>query len=738
MINKMSYKILYSLLPKLMIFFILIKLYNPKCQPNLPFSKDNVCVESCTKEEVNSGLCILENEIIKNQWINNIIYLSGSGYTYINMVTTKNDDLIIIISAYPGSNERLFYGITQEGRGYFIKNNQERYDYSFTLASSTTILRFESETFMVKLKSSSEINEYIMEYGKYPQLLQVYNLNNKEQIKVCIKDFTSVFYDLSVVKQKIGAKLKLELTSTNDNYYIIGLIWEYYYNSIKYQKFSLIKFSISSLNNDINVSPNKNDFSVYDSECLSCYQYYDIICFYKNENKKYTVGAFSYSNLRFLSDDKFQDGNDNEKMFFKCSHFYQEIGAFVYYSNTNPPYAIIEFEKYCSNSQTLSRYYTKLNFEEYLFYYEVILNDIIKVYDKKIFFVAASFNQLELYIISIYNYDQEKIIYKIYKLNSFAYNGYMFYNTIRLQIFNNYLAFSSNGFKNGESCSSLIIFSYPNSADINNKLEQSLLNNNDIKINNINLEIKNLCKIENNVFGHILIGCKIIEIYKNGNGYLSLEDGTEIQKDMILEMNTTLKLVIPKNGNIYSKFSYIIKYACQAKEPEYEEHIKYPIFIGDTGTSNKEENFYESQRKTYLGRYSYYNFSLINELTEEDCDEKCELCYNTNKNKCVTCKYNDFDLLEDYKICNEIIMTTIITTIPENILTTIPENILTTIRKCFNNYTRKYFNNYSRNYFNNYSRKYFNYNTRKYFNNYSRKYFNNYSRKCFNNYSRIK
>ena len=51
--------------------------------------------------------------------------------------------------------------------------------------------------------------------------------------------------------------------------------------------------------------------------------------------------------------------------------------------------------------------------------------------------------------------------------------------------------------------SSLIIFSYPNSADINNEIEQSLLKNNDIKINNINLEIKNLCNLDNNIFGHL-------------------------------------------------------------------------------------------------------------------------------------------------------------------------------------------------------------------------------------------
>ena len=83
--------------------------------------------------------------------------------------------------------------------------------------------------------------------------------------------------------------------------------------------------------------------------------------------------------------------------------------------------------------------------------------------------------------------------------------------------------------------------------------------------------------------------------YKNTYEYLSLEDGTEIQMDKSLSKDTVLKLIIPKSGNIYKEFKYGMKYVCQAKEPEYEEYKKYPINISDSGTSNKEDSFLETQ-----------------------------------------------------------------------------------------------------------------------------------------------
>ena len=87
-----------------------------------------------------------------------------------------------------------------------------------------------------------------------------------------------------------------------------------------------------------------------------------------------------------------QDGNDNTEIFFKCVHFYKEIGAFVYYSTGNSPYATIHFKSYSSSSNTISDNYTKFKLDEYSFYYNSTLNDMIKVKDKKIFFVAVSLN----------------------------------------------------------------------------------------------------------------------------------------------------------------------------------------------------------------------------------------------------------------------------------------------------------------------------------------------------------
>ena len=630
---------------KFLFLLRIIKFYNFSCSKNSPFLKQGICVTYCNEEEIKNELCILDNPIIKAQWINNINYISENGFNYINMAITQNDDLIILISTFPTSNKRLLYGITKEGRGYF---NEEKKILK-EINDPTTIGRFESEMFMFKLSPIDSTTEYLLSFGKTPQLAEIYDLNTKNI--VFHSPISTWFYELFDVKQIVGAYLKL---TTNDyNYYLIGLL------SIKYDTYghgtpilSLIKFRINSLGSIIQKTHYTKEINVYNSKVVSCYEMsaYYIICFYKNEGNKYTMRAFT-SNLEEKQYSEIAPADENDNKYFKCVHFYGEIGAFLYYSNDNPPYANIVFKKYCTSSDSISNVFSKMTFNDYLFNYNCTLNDIIKVFDKKIIFSAASLDNSKLYIISIYNYDQEKIIQRIYEINSFAYNNYKFYNVIRIQFYNNFLAFGSNGFSADASFSTLIIFSYPNSTDINNELTEYLINNNDIKINKINLEIKNLCKIDNNVFGYILTGIKIIEIYKTTNEYLSIEDGTEIKVDMNLPIDANVKLIIPKNGNIYTEFTYGMKYICQAKEPEYEDYNKYPISILDTGTSNKEDSYFVPQ--TYSGRYSYYYYLLDNKLTEEHCDKECELCYYTNKNNCVTCILDYFDISGNIKKCKK-------------------------------------------------------------------------------------
>ena len=662
-------KIILSFFKILILYISVIKYCKPSCSKYSPFLKDGECLYYCNLDEISNEMCTIDNKIVKTQWINKINYLAGTGYGYLNFAITQNQDLLVLISSFPGTNERILYGINNEGRGYF---NEEK-KCTMTINDKKNLGKFESEILTFKLQSITSTKEYLLSYSKTPQYIEFYDITSKKIINFA--EVSTFFETLNDVRQHVGAYLKL--TVTNKNYYLIGLI------SIKYDDkgkgtpiLSLIKFSITSLSSTtIKRDYSKVDTNVYDSRVVSCYELSTlyIVCFYKNTKNKYTMGVFN-SNLNSQKTAELASGDNNDLKFFKCCHFNGEIGAFIYYSNENPPHATIELKKYSNNQ--ITNEFSKIVFSNYEFYYNITNNDIIKVFDKKIYFVAVSLDKTKLYVISIYNYDQQKIMKRIYEINSFAFNEFYFYNTIRIQIYNNYLAFGSNGFSTkGDSFSALIIFSYPNSTDINNEISEYLFNNNQIKINNIQLSLRDICNIENNIFGHILTGIIIPKIYKDTNHYLALQDGTEIEEDNIIDIDEILKLMISKTDNIYTEFNYGMKYACRATEPEYEEYNQYVIESKDTGTSNKENSFFDSQKQVYTGRYSYHYFQLSQELTEEGCNKNCELCYNDNKNKCVTCLNNDYDLLNGNKKCKELIITTIPiieTTIPKEKVTTIP------------------------------------------------------------------
>ena len=660
------------------VFFInLIEYCKSSCPKDSPFLKDEICLSYCTLDEINNKICIIDNEIMRTQFINKINYLSGNGYNYVNMAVTQNQDLLVLISSFPESNYRIIFGITNEGRGYF---NEDK-NCSISINDRTVTGKFESEIFVFKLLDKYSTKEYLLSFGKTPQYIEFYDISSKKIIN--FYSINTFFYQLYDVRQLVGAFFKV--TTNDKNYYLIGLLSTKYNSQGKGTPIlSLIKFSIKSINtinNAVTKEINaKIEVNVYDSRVVSCYELSTlyISCFYKNDKNKYTMGIFS-SNLIAGTSSELATADKNDLKFFKCAHFFGEIGAFIYYSNNNPPYATIEFKRYSSNKITDA--FSKLSFNNYLFQYNVTNNDIIKIFDKKIFFVAVSLDYQKLYVISIYNYDQQKIMERIYEINSFFFNGYYFYNVIRLQIFVNYLAFASNGFSdNGESFTALTIFSYPNSTDINNELTEYLFNNNQIKIDNIKLKLRDICNIENNIFGHILTGIKILEIYKTTNHYLALQNGAAIAKNDIIDIDETLKLIIPKTDNIYTEFTYGIKYACQATEPEYEEYNKYIIESKDTGTSGKEDEFFNSQKQVYTGRYSYHYFLLSNKLTEEGCDKNCELCYNSNKNKCITCINDDYDILDTNKKCKELFTTPdIIETDISEIKNTIPKIKVTTV-----------------------------------------------------------
>ena len=650
--NIIKYKLrlnLYYFLIRAFVFIQIIKYCKFSCGENAPFLKGGECISFCTSEEVKNKTCEINYKKLKTQWISNIIYFSDKNWEYINPMTSQNNDLIVLLSTFPESNERLLYGITSEGRGYF--NESEIHKMEINDPNVTG--RFESEAFMVKLLGSTDNKEYILSFGKAKQFMEIYDIENE---KIYFKPIINVFHRLYDVHQVSGAFVKI--TSNSNNNYLIGLLSNNYTTSSTTSYLNIFTFNITSISDEnITLQYDYKEKQTYNSKMASCYESVQksIVCFFKYQH----LSTVSYSYFGY-NPEKRTDGsqtvliinNKEEEKFFKCVHYTLEIGAFLYYTNDKEPKAVIALGEFKTTGCT--SILTRIEFKSYNFSYNDLLNDIVKISDGKIFFAAVSKDMKSLYIVSIHNAQANSVLYyikRIYHINGFIYNGYSFNSAIRLSIFNNYLAFCSNGVTSNEkNFSSLIMFSYPNSTDLNQEITHLLLNGNETSINNISIDIKKLCLIENNIFGLDLTGLKIIEVYNNSNNsyLLSSLNNKEISKGQLLLLNDSLNLYIQKKDNIYDKFTYGIKYSCVASEPSYNEYNNYTISFEDK--LNKEQKNFTQQ--VYYGRYTFYNFSLNNQLTDEGCNKGCELCYYLNKNKCITCELGlEFEILADNKIC---------------------------------------------------------------------------------------
>ena len=139
-LNPFIFKIL--LFVKL-IHFCLLEICNNR---DNPFLLNNKCVQSCEEEEINGNLCIIENEIIKTQYLNNIIYIKEENIAFLNIEVSENNNLYYILSNYPASNTRIFYMINNEGYGLFNKDNPY---YKIEIDDPDTRGRFESIFFFI-------------------------------------------------------------------------------------------------------------------------------------------------------------------------------------------------------------------------------------------------------------------------------------------------------------------------------------------------------------------------------------------------------------------------------------------------------------------------------------------------------------------------------------------------------------------------------------------------------------
>ena len=608
-----------------------------------PFLKGSECVSSCSTSEINGGICKVKNEIIKTQWLNNIIFLSDGGFFYLDLTVSENNNLYCLVSGYPESSKKIVFILDDEGYGYLNKSNPLT---NKMLNDPSARGRYDAEIFTFKLFENNN-KEYLISISKGTQYMEIYDFYED---KIYFNNINIIFGNLINIFTITGPHLKL-YSKENNNIYLIGLLACQFLNGKEIPYFYLQKVSFTSL--DIKNNPptyETQNIQSSKSKIISCYETSNhyIVCFYNNPNYLYTMAVYSYD-LSMRNSIIISVGSSNvgyEELFFKCIHFFGETGVFGYFTNEDNPIIAFQFKKYINDSNSIEDNYItipKINISNYYFYKEYVVTcNMIKVEDKKFIFAGISIDKDILYIISLFNYNEEKFKIRIYSINFEKLYNLSISNNINVGFYKNFLALAANYKKNDIDYSYLTIFSYPNTLEINLDLIDYLSNNNEIKISNLILELNGEYIMENNIFGYIYSGIQIIENCNELEDiYLANLNNEKINYNYFLPQKEKIKLVIPKN-DVYEPFTCKIKYAAVVTEPEYSEYNKYPIKINKIGESDDEEDYFS--RKNYIGKYSFYNIILKDKLTETNCENiNCDLCYYNNITKCAYIIINDIN-----------------------------------------------------------------------------------------------
>ena len=167
----------YFLLLYLIIFFCKIGLcLFSECNYTHPIKKNGECIiGGCTADEFSSGICTIENEIIKTQWITNRIRYSGFGACYAELATTPNGNLICISNYFQSSTKKEFYGLKQNGRPYFEENNVETPFHEIDTQKN----KYEGNVFAIQLNGDDK--EYIISFGNNNGYFEIYDFEDNDK-----------------------------------------------------------------------------------------------------------------------------------------------------------------------------------------------------------------------------------------------------------------------------------------------------------------------------------------------------------------------------------------------------------------------------------------------------------------------------------------------------------------------------------------------------------------------------
>ena len=195
--------------------------------------------------------------------------------------------------------------------------------------------------------------------------------------------------------------------------------------------------------------------------------------------------------------------------------------------------------------------------------------------------------------------------------------------------------------------SAFIILNYPNNTDVSLDIIPQLINSNKNIENDFSINFEGTLNIENNLFGYVYIGTRILD-YPNDISLKNISNENTIERNSILSVGNNVSLLFNSNGN-YEKKNYTIEYAYVLREPNYDEinNNNYLVYTDETYGNIRDKRAYYNYYE-YSGKSSYYEIIISEELISNCNDDLCALCFTNNT--CITCKYN-YAFINEGKIC---------------------------------------------------------------------------------------
>ena len=651
-----------NFLIQLIIIFILLNFSLNECDHLHPIfiNSSRTCeMKYCTEEEFDNNICVKENKEIRIQWLNNIIKLGPINYRNSKLAKYQDGSIAIFTGEKTKTSLFLiynFYILKENGRDFSIipvfytpegNGGLTTSDHG-DLSSNID----EGEMLIIKIKNDEEI---VFNVGKFLEYTELYDLTNKNIYSIQTKEF---------FKNYIFTNIRGSLFNLKDSKFFVyaGLIityqdsWNNVIPSLNISELALFRIEIiyKDYFRYTKYSKASYKYAAY-GKMVSCFQteQKSIVCFY--------ISSLDRNEYKIITFNEYLDKKDeeltisvsyiDENIFFKCIHYEGEEGIFLYYNETyNKISPNINFKVIKKNSIEDIEGFSEFQFSEsdsYTFDFnpDLNLNDFMIISKEIICFCSVSKKKQTLYII-ILNIFENATETRYYAVETFGLYNYKFFMDLRTDIYKGNIIMTSS-FCEQSNCeslnnsyTSLIIFNYPNTTDVNKNIIEVLFDENEISFKNLkyNFDLKDYIIIENNIFGYIyssiviksLKDCENIELISSIKNNLITTEYKLLEEEII---NITL------NKANYNSFNCSIGYIYEVTESNYSTNIKYPTTTITVDENGEIEELFNNKRKIYSGRLSYYNIYLKDTLTN-DCLDNCGLCYDDSEKKCISCKFN--------------------------------------------------------------------------------------------------